>query len=119
MSLTGLLRGLRTRLKSLPTESVFSLRAVGLQTTILVLFTLVGSFDVIPSYVTIVSTIATGIWFAFFFRHYDRTNVKITRDGWENFLNGREELGEYEELGGQYEPAGPDDTDDTDEDDDR
>lgn len=110
------LRGLRTRFTSLPPEMVFGLRAMGLQAIILILFTLVGSFDVVPVYVTVPLTIATGIWFVFFGRQYDRTNAKITHDGWENFLDGREELGEYEELGGKYEPAGPDDTD---EDDDR
>lgn len=115
MSLTGLLHGFRARCRSLP-EMVFGLRVMGLEVTLLVLFTLVGVFQVIPVYVIIALTIATVVWFIFFTKHYDRTSAKITNDGWENFLDGREELGEYEELGGQYEPAGPDDTD---EDDDR
>lgn len=37
---------------------------------------------------------------------------QITTNGWEEFLDGREELGEYEELGGEYEYETTDDEDD-------
>lgn len=96
----------------LPPAVAFRLRLLGLEAIFAVLLILANAFDVIPWYVTSGLMWAFGIWFVFLGRRYDKTLKTITEDGWEEFLDGREELGEYEELGGKYETA------DTDEDDD-
>lgn len=99
-----------------PPDVVFRFRLLALEAVIIGLLTLASLFNVVPVYITIALTFAAGIWFSFLSTRYDRTLLTITNDGWEKFLDGREELGEYEELGGQYEHA---DTDtDTNEDDD-
>lgn len=95
----------------LSTDFAFRCRQLGLQAIFAVLLIIVSSFQVIPMYVTIAVTLATGVWFTCFAKHYRKTTEKITEDGWENFLDGREEFGEYEELGGKYEHENSEDDD--------
>lgn len=96
---------------SLTPEHAFGYRLLGLEAIFVVLLTLVSVFQVIPAYVTIAATLAVGAWVMLFAKRYGKTTKEITEDGWETFLDGREELGEYEELGGQYEPAADEDDD--------
>lgn len=106
-----ILRGLRDRFGAPPPEVVFRFRLLALEATLIVLLTLASIFDVIPVYIIIALTFAVGLWFSFFSTRYDRTLLTITNDGWEKFLDGREELGEYEELGGKYEYIDDEDND--------
>lgn len=113
------LRTLRERLGlPLSSESMFAIRLLVVEVIVAALLLMTVSFGVIPAYVITAMMFAGAIWFQFFGHLYGKTAKMITEDGWEKFLDGREELGEYEELGGTYEYHDADDDDDDDDDED-
>lgn len=64
-----------------------------------------------PMWSTVLAAGVLVIWFLSIVHVHlmHKMTDQMTTNGWETFLDGREELGEYEELGGTYETADEDD----------